>query len=108
MRKTSQPVPMHNIKTKEMHSNGFDIIDMMGTGGKEYNSSVPHRHNFFELLFFIKGKGTHEIDFNNYRIESDSVHFVSPGQIHVLRSQNTKGFVLCFNDDFILSDGGEN
>jgi len=108
MAKSIKDIPVHNIKTKEIHSQGFDIIDLKGTGGKEYDSSVPHRHNFFELLLFIDGTGTHEIDFNNYPIEGNSAHFVSPGQIHRLRSKKTKGSVICFSEDFILLNRKEN
>ena len=80
---------------------GFDIIDVRGSGGKTYDSTAPHRHTFFELFFFRSGKGTHEIDFNHYPVEANSVHFVSPGQIHHLELTNAKGQVLCFTEDFI-------
>ena len=79
---------------------GFDIIDVVGSIGKAYDSTAPHRHTFFELFFFRSGKGTHEIDFNHYPVEGNSVHFVSPGQIHHLDLKNTKGQVLCFTEDF--------
>lgn len=79
---------------------GFDIIDVVGSQGKAYDSTAPHRHTFFELFFFKSGKGSHEIDFKSYPVEANSVHFVSPGQIHHLDLKNTKGQVLCFTEDF--------
>ncbi len=109
MHKQVPKVPIHNIKTKEIHSLGFNVIDLKGSGGSEYDSSVPHRHNFYELLFFVNGYGKHEIDFTVFPLENNAVHFVSPGQIHKLTAKpKTKGFVLCFTEDFILSDGKEN
>lgn len=80
---------------------GFDIIDVLAKSGRAYDSTEPHRHTFFELFFFETGQGTHEIDFNSYSVEKSSVHFVSPGQIHHLSLKNTKGYVLCFTEDFI-------
>ena len=80
---------------------GFDVVDVSGKSGKTYDSTSQHRHTFFELFIFESGKGTHEIDFNHYPVEADSVHFVSPGQIHHLVLKNVKGYVLCFTEDFV-------
>lgn len=66
-----------------------------------YDSSVPHRHTFYELVFFKKGEGMHEIDFNHFPIENNSVHFVSPGQIHNLTLKKTQGHVICFTEEFV-------
>ncbi len=96
---SSQPIPVYKIKTKEMAPFGFDIIDVLGKSGKAYDSSSPHRHTFFELFFFESGRGDHEIDFNHYPIEGGSLHFVSPGQIHHITLNQTKGYVLCFTED---------
>lgn len=97
----SKPVPVHAIKTKEMGPLGFGVIDLMGNGGKAYDSTVPHRHTFFELLLFTQAQGNHEIDFHHYTVENNSVHFVSPGQIHQLSLKKNKGYVVCFTEDFI-------
>jgi AraC-like DNA-binding protein len=101
MNSYTKQVPVHAIKTKEMGPSGFGIIDLFGTGGKAYDSSVPHRHTFFELLFFTQAQGKHEIDFNNFDVENNSVHLVSPGQIHKLSLKKNRGYVLCFTEDFI-------
>jgi AraC family transcriptional activator of pobA len=107
MNKQNENVPMHSIKTKEMRPLGFDVIDLMGKGGRIYDSSVPHRHTFFELLFFTGGKGIHEIDFDRFPVEKNSVHFVSPGQIHKLLLNKTDGYVVCFTEDFISLKANE-
>lgn len=101
MNQYARQVPLHAIKTKEMGPLGFGFIDLFGSGGKAYDSSVPHRHTFFELMFFTRADGNHEIDFNHYPVLPDSVHFVSPGQIHRLRLKKNKGYVLCFTEDFV-------
>lgn len=101
MIKNATHVPLHALKTKDMGPSGFSVIDLSGNGGKAYDSSVPHRHTFFELLFFSEANGIHEIDFNHYKIENNTVHFVSPGQIHKLSLKKRKGYVVCFTEDFI-------
>lgn len=97
----TKQVPLHAIKTKEMGPLGFGVVDLLGSGGKAYDSTVPHRHTFFELLVFTQALGDHEIDFHHYNVENNSVHFVSPGQIHRLNLKKNKGYVVCFTEDFI-------
>lgn len=107
MKKIPKNVPLHTIETKEMHAMGFDIIDLEGKGGKGYDSSQLHRHTFFELFFFTGGKGHHEIDLLHYPVAKNTVHFVSPGQIHKLSLKKTQGYVLCFTEDFISLQANE-
>lgn len=69
----------------------------------DYSSSEAHRHNYYELLFFIKGSGTHMIDFDNHDINHQSIHFVSAGQVHALnRGKETKGYVVAFSKEFVF------
>lgn len=42
----------------------------------------PHKHDFFIVILFEKGEGTHVIDFVEYQINSHQVHLVFPNQVH--------------------------
>lgn len=42
----------------------------------------PHKHDFFIIMLFEKGSGTHSIDFVNYPIEDNQIHLLFPGQVH--------------------------
>jgi AraC family transcriptional regulator, transcriptional activator of pobA len=97
-------IPTHKLQAKNLKREGFDIISLKSETDKNYDGVIPHRHNFYELLIFTKGGGKHEIDFKEYPIEQYSVHFVSPEQVHRLRSGIANGFVLCFNEEFLISD----
>jgi AraC family transcriptional activator of pobA len=62
-----------------------------------YDASEHHRHNYFELFIFEKGAGSHEIDFTDFNIASNSVQIVAPGQVHKMkRDLDTNGFVILF------------
>ena len=62
-----------------------------------YDSTEPHRHNYFELFVFELGTGIHDIDFITFPIDSGSVHIVSDGRVHkVKRDLNSHGFVVLF------------
>lgn len=42
----------------------------------------PHKHDFFIINLFEKGKGVHVIDFVDYQVESRQIHLVFPDQVH--------------------------
>jgi len=63
---------------------------------------MPHRHNFVELLFFTKGGGSHEIDFNEQVIQANSIHFIPKSTVHFLnRSISSDGFTIAFDANYL-------
>ncbi|RBL93841.1 AraC family transcriptional regulator [Chitinophaga flava] len=42
----------------------------------------PHRHSFYHLAFFTKGKGAHTIDFERFPVQAGQLYFMIPGQVH--------------------------
>lgn len=42
----------------------------------------PHKHDFFVINIFDRGKGSHTIDFVDYEIKNKQVHLVFPDQVH--------------------------
>lgn len=92
-------IPVHDLMIKDLKHPDFDIISLNGVGERNYDGVVPHRHNFYELLVFTEGGGIHEVDFNDYAIKANSIHFVSPTQVHKLKASQSKGFVMCFTID---------
>ncbi|RAV30571.1 AraC family transcriptional regulator [Sinomicrobium soli] len=63
--------------------------------------SLPHKHDFFVLVFFSSGSGVHEIDFHSYPILPGSVFMMSPGQTHHWKfTADTDGFVLFHTREF--------
>src|SRR3970040_1607293 len=60
----------------------------------------PHRHNSYVLVFFTKGSGTHEIDFDKFIIQPGSVFFMQPGKIHHWDlSDDIEGFVIFYSKE---------
>jgi AraC family transcriptional activator of pobA len=60
----------------------------------------PHRHNSYVLVFFTKGSGTHDIDFDTFRIQPGSMFFMQPGQIHHWDlSDDIDGFVVFYSQE---------
>ena len=62
------------------------------------DATEPHRHHYFECFVFFKGGGTHIVDFVDFPIETNSIHIVTPGQVHKVKRQlNSTGFVFLFD-----------
>jgi quercetin dioxygenase-like cupin family protein len=60
--------------------------------------SEAHRHQFYEFFIFIKGGGTHTIDFVEFPILDYSMHIITPGQVHQInRDKTSYGFVYMFD-----------
>lgn len=66
-----------------------------------------HRHSYYEILLFDKAGGTNMIDFEEYDVCAQSIHFISPGQVHALnRNAHTDGYLVTFTKDFMALHGG--
>ena len=60
----------------------------------------PHRHNSYVLVFFTKGSGKHEIDFDVFTIQPGSMFFLQPGQMHHWNlSDDVEGFVIFYSQE---------
>lgn len=66
-----------------------------------HKTEQPHRHAYYEICIFVNGAGSHMIDFTSFDIKSHSIHFLTPGQVHLIsREENYHGFLLVFSRDF--------
>jgi AraC-like DNA-binding protein len=67
--------------------------------------SEPHSHDFYMLMIFTKGTGTHQIEFTEYSVAPGSVFFMAPGESHSWKlSDDSDGFVLFFTASFFFVD----
>ncbi len=90
-------IPTHPLQELDPMQFGIERISHVN----RYNPAHFHRHDYFEIFLFSEGGGKHQIDFTDIPIESNSIHFVTPGQVHQLdRATNSSGFVLLFSTDF--------
>ncbi|MES2701759.1 MAG: helix-turn-helix transcriptional regulator [Bacteroidota bacterium] len=92
-------IPIHDFAKDTRDSVPFRFIPLGAL--THYDFSLPHRHNYYEIFFFTKGGGSHFIDFVEYPIHDNTIHFVSPGQVHTLRrADNSYGSIILFSRDF--------
>lgn len=54
-----------------------------------------HKHDFYLVVLFTKGTGTHDIDFNTYTVKKGAVFLMKPGQTHAWNlSANAEGYIF--------------
>ncbi len=97
-------IPVHNFGNREI---AFDIAELDEAMMESYeNPRSPHRHSYYEIFIFYKGGGKHTIDFKEYDIETNALHFISPGQVHLIkRTKGCYGYVITFPEDLYLING---
>ncbi len=83
----------------------FQLYEVKGESIQNKNyphrTDKPHRHKYYEICIFINGAGKHEIDFNIHSIQSYSIHFLTPGQVHLIsREKKYHGYLLVFSREF--------
>lgn len=92
-------IPIHGFLVDDESSIPFQLTQLTKAGS--YDTSIPHRHNYYEVFVFEVGGGDHHIDFQTFPIQNRSIHFVSPGQVHnIVRKEGSKGVVILFSRDF--------
>lgn len=100
----SEKIPVYslrNFSSPEKNSQQFQIE--IFDANRHFSVEYPHRHDFFEVLFLLKGSGNHIIDSNKYEIEPPCVFFMSPGQAHKLElSTDIEGYIFIFTSEFYL------
>ena len=104
IRNPSEQIPvysLHNFSSPERKSQQFQVE--VFDAKRHFSVKYPHRHDFFEVLYLLKGSGYHVIDSNKYEIKPPCVFFMSPGQAHKLEfSHDIEGFIFIFTADFYL------
>ncbi len=61
----------------------------------------PHRHEFYEILWFKNAGSEHIVDFKPFLVKKDTIFFLAPGKVHQMDPTDKKGFLLVFSQNFI-------
>ncbi|WP_120274876.1 helix-turn-helix domain-containing protein [Mangrovibacterium diazotrophicum] len=92
---------LDNFSSSERKSQQFQVE--VFDAKRHFSVKYPHRHDFFEVLYLMRGSGFHVIDGNRYEINPPCVFFMSPGQAHKIEfSHDIEGYIFIFTADFYL------
>ncbi|MBA3828319.1 MAG: helix-turn-helix domain-containing protein [Taibaiella sp.] len=99
----SSIIPIHDFTKDDSTSIPFRYIPLNARSA--YDTTLPHRHNYYEIIFFTNGGGRHVIDFKEHPIKDHSIHFVSPGQVHQLvRDETSFGTIIIFSRELFYQN----
>lgn len=93
------------FKTHELHINSKYkkgvVIDEI-SHNNPYDFRQIHRHNYYEILLFSNENGGEQIiDFENYKIKTNTVYIIKPKQIHLMKNiVGENGFSIQFTEEF--------
>lgn len=102
----AKKIPVYDICTIDQKAGKDLLIEKFGEYlGKHYHSlHRAHRHSFYHLVLFTKGKGSHTIDFEKFSVKPFQIYFMIPGQVHSWHFEgDVDGYIVHFNEGFINS-----
>ena len=82
------------------------LIDRFGAYLEKHYHHLhrPHRHSFYHLVLFTKGKGTHTIYFEKFSVRPFQIYFMVPGQVHSWHFEGeVDGYIVHFNEVLFTS-----
>lgn len=99
MKKSS--IPVLDICSIDERSGKDLLIERFGAYLEKHYENLhrPHRHSFYHMVLFTKGKGSHTIDFEKYPVKPFQAYFMIPGQVHSWHFEGgVDGYILHFNE----------
>ena len=100
----------YDLPTGHTETSFIEISSMteLNTMYNDASQGNTHSHSFCSIMWFFSGEGLHVIDFKEYRIEQNSIFFLSPNQLHTFCNlSGVKGVMMNFSEDFLLRINGD-
>lgn len=100
--------PIHvKFKNGQNPKAAFDVVsleELLARRDLEHSPYQLHVVEFYIILLIEEGKGTHTIDFTDYKYEQGTLITIRKDQIHKFYTSTIgKGTLLLFTDDFLVS-----
>ncbi|RFS23246.1 helix-turn-helix domain-containing protein [Chitinophaga silvatica] len=90
-------IPYQNLPEESQ----FGVLPLSAFKGEF--SNLPHRHDYFQIIWFIKAKGRHMVDFEWYDVEDNMIFFLRPGQVHQVDCESS-GYSIYFTEQFYFTN----
>lgn len=75
-----------------------------GIGVIDFDLEQPHRHDFYQLLWFERGVGCYQIDFVERPLTDHYLHLVTPGHVHWYKLDPAReGLMIVLGEQFFLT-----
>ncbi|AWW00766.1 AraC family transcriptional regulator [Arcticibacterium luteifluviistationis] len=69
---------------------------------------VPHRADFYQILWFQDSSPTHLVDFNPIKTGTNTLLFINKGSVQIFdKNKDFKGKLILFTDDFFCKSDSD-
>lgn len=102
--------PIYEIQNFNAHLNTNDLYINTFKNHLINHSFIEssHSHNFYLLVLFTNGTGTHKIDFNTFEIQKGAMYLIQPGQVHSWKlSDDIDGYIIFYSKEIYNSYFGQ-
>ena len=83
----------------------YSVFPYKAEGDGVHDRQVPHRHDFYQLIWLTEGSGTLTYDIKEWPFRAGSLFFAAPGRLHCWHPQTpARGFARGFTDEFLCGD----
>ena len=93
-------IPLNKISLNRLEGEQFiEIFKLEGADDGIFSNY--QRYDFHQLIWFTKVEGnpSYFLDFNEYKIATDQVVIIFPGQIDMLDTQGKEGYLFAIHND---------
>ncbi|MCC8146842.1 MAG: AraC family transcriptional regulator [Bacteroidales bacterium] len=97
-----QKYHLHENEPDKLQFEIYPLNDYLISSGA--HTQKPHVHSFYQIIWFMSGKGKHYVDFNEYEVDENTIFFISKGQIHHFDENKFDGCIIHFNESFIADN----
>ena len=102
-----QPVPIYTLEQDAMLGDKlFSMAQFEGTLTHQSDVLIPHRKDYFLLVFVQRGESRHWVDMTQYRLKENTFYFFGPNQLVVKEEPKPMwGTAFAFTKEFLALQG---
>lgn len=84
---------------------GLEIVDLRYIMSLKEKALNAHRLNFYQILIITKGRGIHEVDFQQIAYSENTIIPIAMGQVQRFTfNPNIEGYAVLFTPDFLVKE----
>jgi len=93
---------IHNLKESRFSPKDFMADHFPHYLEEHKDLRFPHKHSFYQLVYFLGGRGGHSIDFIHFSVQAGQLYFMTPGQVHSWDfEEQPDGFIVNFSEQYL-------
>jgi AraC family transcriptional activator of pobA len=109
MAKEETVIQEYHLNRNQPDKPQFALYDLNAYLNKnKSNTTRPHIHSYYQIIWFKSGEGKHFVDFREYGVLENSMFFIAKNQVHYF-DQHThyQGVLVHFNEIFLIQNSNE-